>query len=288
MVPELNKLILSRYIISRHLASGGMADVYLARDVVLNKEVALKFIKDKSFNNDFEYEQFKNEARVLGTFNHPHIMKIYNVGEYNGVPFTSFELLKGKTLKEVLDNRGKLSFDEAIDYILQILDAVNNMHEKEVLHNDLKPDNMIVLIDGNIKIFDFGIATHAFDRESKELHGTIKYLAPEVLQYRKYSYQSDIYSLGVVLYEFLTGHVPFDEDDPKTLIEKYLASPFPSIKKYISLSNANDLDYVISKACDKNLAVRYKSVKEFASDVRCIKNKEKLKKGSFLSRLLNK
>lgn len=288
MIPELNKLILSRYIISRHLASGGMADVYLAQDVVINKKVALKFLKDKSLYNDFEFEQFKNEARFLGTFNHPHIMKIYNVGAYNGTPFTSFELLKGKTLKEVLDNRGKLSYDEAVDYMLQVLDAVNNMHEKEVLHNDLKPDNIFVLSDGNIKICDFGIATHVFDRESKELHGTMKYLAPEVLQSRKYSYQSDIYSLGVVLYEFLTGRVPFDYDDPKELIEHYLAYPIPSVKKYISLSNYDDLDYVISKACNKNLTIRYKNVKEFISDLNKIKKREKLKKGSFFGKLFSK
>ena len=216
------------------------------------------------------------------------LMKIYNVGTYNGTPFTSFELLKGKTLKEVLDNRSKLSYDEAVDYMLQILDAVNNMHEKEVLHNDLKPDNIFVLSDGNIKICDFGIATHAFERESKDLHGTIKYLAPEVLQSRKYSYQSDIYSLGVVLYEFLTGRVPFDKDDPKELVELYLASPIPSIKKYISLSNADDLDYVINKACNKNLTLRYKSVKEFIADMKSIKKREKLKKGSFFGKLFNK
>ena len=98
MTPEFNKLLLSRYIISRHIASGGMADVYEAQDIVKNKTVALKFLKDKSLYNDFEIEQFKDEARFLAAFNHPHIMKIYNVGEYNGVPFQSFELIKGKTL----------------------------------------------------------------------------------------------------------------------------------------------------------------------------------------------
>ena len=97
MTPEFNKLLLSRYIISRHIASGGMADVYEAQDIVKNKTVALKFLKDKSLYNDFEIEQFKDEARFLAAFNHPHIMKIYNVGEYNGVPFQSFELIKGKT-----------------------------------------------------------------------------------------------------------------------------------------------------------------------------------------------
>lgn len=288
MTPEFNKLLLSRYIISRHIASGGMADVYEAQDIVKNKTVALKFLKDKSLYNDFEIEQFKDEARFLAAFNHPHIMKIYNVGEYNGVPFQSFELIKGKTLKEVLDNRGKLSFDEAVDYLLQIVDAVSNMHEKEILHNDIKPDNLFLLSDGNIKICDFGIVTHANSKEQKELHGTVKYLAPEVVQYHKQSYQSDIYSLGIVFFEFLTGKVPFDIDVPKTLIETYYSSDFPSLKKYISLPNIDDLDYVISKACNRNLTLRYKTVKEFANDLNAIKRHEKIKKGSFLSRLLSR
>ena len=115
---ELNKLIHSRYIISRHLASGGFAEIYEAQDVVIDRAVALKFLKVRSLYNDDDIEQFKNEARFTAMFNHPHIMSIYNVGEYDGQPFVSYELLKGKTLKEVLDNRGKLSFDESIDYFL--------------------------------------------------------------------------------------------------------------------------------------------------------------------------
>ena len=170
-VIELNKLILSRYIISRHLASGGMADIFEANDIVTNKVVALKFLKEKYLESDYELELFMNEARYTAMFNHPHIMKIYNVGEYEGQPFASYEIFKGKTMKEVLDSRGKLSYDESIDYMLQILDAVNCMHSKEVLHNDLKPDNLFLLSDGNIKICDFGIATHTFDKEEKEVFG---------------------------------------------------------------------------------------------------------------------
>ena len=171
MIPEFNKLILSRYIISRHIASGGMADIYEANDIVINKVVALKFLKQKSLDNDYEVELFKNEARFTAMFSHPNIMKIYNVGEYNGQPFVSYELLRGKSLKEVLDNRGKLSYDESLDYMFQILDAVNHMHSKEIIHNDLKPDNLFLLSDGNVKICDFGIATHSFDKEQKEILG---------------------------------------------------------------------------------------------------------------------
>jgi len=288
MTPEFNKLILSRYIIYRHIASGGMADIYEARDIVTNKNVALKFLKDRSLYDDSDIEQFKDEARNIAAFNHPHIMKIYNVGEYNGVPFQSFELIKGKTLKEVLDNRGKLSFDEALDYLIQILDAVSNMHEKGILHNDLKPDNILLQFDGSIKICDFGIVTRVRSRPLKELRGTIKYLAPEVIQYHRQSCQSDIYSLGIILFELLTGKVPFNIDNAKELIEVYYSSEFPSLKKYISLQDVDDLDYVISKACNRLLSSRYKSAKEFAYDLKIVKRHEKLRKGSFLSRLLSK
>ena len=285
MAIELNKLILSRYIVSRHLASGGMADVYEAQDIVINKIVALKFLKEKLLDDDDAIEQFKNEARYTAIFNHPHIMRIYNVGVYGKQPFVSYEILKGKSLKEVLDNRGKLSFDESINFMLQILDGVNHMHEREVLHNDLKPDNIFLLSDGNIKSCDLGISTHAFDREKKELLGTLNYLAPEVLQNKKYSYQSDIYSLGIMLFEFITGRIPFLGVTSKEIIESHFNEDIPSIKKYTTLPNVDDLDYVISKACNSVITNRYKSVKEFINDLTKIKRHEKLKKGNFFTRL---
>ena len=285
MAIELDKLILSRYILSRHLASGGMADIYEANDIVTNKVVAIKFLKSKFLEDDYNIELFKNEARITAIFSHPHIMKIYNVGEYNGQPFVSYELLKGKTLKEVIDNRGKLSFDESIDYMLQILDAVNEMHEREILHNDLKPDNMILLIDGNIKICDFGIATHIFDREQKETLGSLSYVAPEVIQNKKYSVQSDIYSLGVILFEFLTGKLLFNGKDSKEIIEAHYSENIPSLKKYISLDNVSDLDYIMNKACNKYPANRYKSVKEFISDLNKVKQHIRLKKVNIFKRI---
>ena len=285
MLLELNKLLLNRYILTRHLASGGMADVYEAEDKVINKVVAIKFLKECYIDKDDAVEQFKNEARFTAMFNHPHIMKIYNVGEYEHIPYVSYELLKGKTLKEVLDNRGKLSFDESINYMLQLLEAINNMHEKEILHNDIKPDNIFLLIDGNIKVFDLGIATHTFDRQQKEIFGSLNYFAPEVLQNKKYSVQSDIYSTGIMLFEFLTGRVPFFGDSIKEIISKHMSEEVPSIKKYISLPNADDLDYVINKATNKIISNRYKSCKEFIIDLNKILKHEKIKKDGIFSRL---
>ena len=285
MAIELNKLFLSRYIIYRHLASGGMADVYEANDVVIKKPVALKFLKSKYLDDAYQVQQFENEARSIAIFNNPHIMRIYNVGIYEGQPFVSYELLRGKTLKEVLDNRGRLSYDEAIDYMLQIVDAVSHIHEKEIIHNDLKPDNIFVLSDGNIKICDFGISSHINERNQKEAMGSILYLAPEVLQNRKLSVQSDIYSLGVMLFEFLTGHLPFFGRTQKEVIDAIVNEEFPSLKRFISLDNVDDLDYVINKASNRLAINRYKSIKEFASDLKKIKNHTKVRKGGLFARL---
>lgn len=282
---ELNKLILSRYMVYRHLASGGMADVYEAEDVVINKPVALKFLKTKLLDDPYQVQMFENEARFIAVFNHPHIMRIYNVGEYLGQPFVSYELLKGKTLKEVIDNRGRLSYDEAIDYIIQILDAVSHMHDKEIIHNDLKPDNIFLLRDGNIKLCDFGIATHIIEREHKETMGSVMYVAPEVLQNKKYSIQSDIYSLGIIFFEFLTGNVPFYGDSQKEILEAQMSQDIPSIKKFISLDNVADLDYIINKAANKNPMLRYKSIKEFIADVKKVKNHVKVRNNGIFSRL---
>ena len=284
MALELDKIILSRYILYRHLASGGMADIYEAQDVVNNKSVALKFLKEKSLNNEYERELFKNEARYLAIFNHPHIMKIFNVGEYEGIPFTSCELLKGKTLKEILDSRSKLSVDESLDYMTQILEAVIYMHRANIIHNDLKPDNILLLSDGNIKLCDFGIATHSFDKSQKEVLGSVNYLAPEVLQSHKYSEQSDIYSLGIILFELLTGYLPFEGENSKQVLEAHVNQNIPSVSKFINASNTEDLDYVIEKASSKSAINRYKSASEFLEDIKKIKRHESLKSKSFFKR----
>lgn len=284
MTLPLNRPILSRYILYRHLASGGMADIYEANDIVINKNVAIKFLKEKSLKNEYELELFKNEARYAAIFNHPHIMKIYNVGEYEGQPFVSYELLKGKTLKEVLDERGKLSFDEVIDYMLQILDGVDALHEREIIHNDLKPDNLFIVRDGTIKIVDFGIASHIYSKEQKETLGSVNYVAPEVLISKKRSYQSDIYSCGIILFELLTGRVPFEGAHSGEVINQLLKNDVPSIKKYTNISNIEDFDYIVNKATDKVNSNRYKTVKEFIADLNRLKRHERVKKSNVFMR----
>ncbi len=282
---ELNKIIENRYFVLRHLASGGMADIYEAKDIVTSKEVTLKFLKEKSLDNDLEVEQFKSEARFLAMFNHQNIMKIYNIGEFENVPFMSLELLKGKTLKDVLDNRGKLSLDECIDYMLQILNATSYIHERGVLHNDLKLDNIFVQNDGYLKIIDFGISTHNNSKEKKNLLGSLNYLAPEVMINKKYSVQSDIYSLGIIFYELLTGTLPYRGNDLESIYKSKVNDQVNSISKYVLSKNYHDVDYIILKAIDKSVLNRYKSDKEFIADLTKLKRREPLKETSIFKRI---
>ena len=284
----LNKLIASRYIISRYVASGGMAEIYEANDVILNKPVALKFIKDKYLENSEALEQFKNEARYTSIFNHPNIMRIYNVGEYESRPYMSSELLKGRTLKEVLDNRGKLSFDEVIDYMNQILLGSETIHEHGILHNDFKPDNLYLLFDGTIRICDFGAATHSSNREEKRILGTVNYLAPEVILNKKYSVQSDIYSLGIIFYELLTGELPFSGNTAQEVLEAHASGEVVTISRNCNYTNNADIDFVINKAINRTVSNRYKTDRDFINDLTKVKNHEPIVKKGFFQRLFKK
>lgn len=278
MTLELNKLIDSRYILFRHVASGGMADIYEAQDVILNKPVALKFLKEKYLQDPDSVEQFKNESRFVSIFNHPNILHIYNVGQYAGRLYVSYELLKGKTLKDILDNRGKISIDEALDYMSQILLGVKQMHELGILHNDLKPDNLYLLYDGTIRIVDLGAASHISSKIEKHILGTINYLAPEVVTSKKYSTQSDIYSLGIVLYELLTGEVPFCYENSKDIMKVHNKDEIVKVKERYLTVNVNDINYMINKAIYFNPSHRYKSAKEFLDDLNKIKAHLPIKK----------
>ena len=212
-------------------------------------------------------------------------MRIYNVGEYQSRPYISYELLKGKTLKEILDTRGNLSFDESIDYMLQILNAMQLVHSLGVSHNDLKPDNLFLLVDGTIKVCDFGIATHISSKEEKHILGTANYLAPEVITSKKYSVQSDIYSLGIIFYELLTGELPFEGESSKEVLEAHVKGKTVSVASRLLNNYSKDIDYVINKAIDPSISARYKSDKDFINDLIKIKNHEPLQKEGFIKRI---
>lgn len=282
---SLGQTIDSRYILFRYVASGAMADIYEAQDTIYNKPVALKFLKEKYLESKETLEQFKNEARFASIFSHVNIMKIYNVGEYQSRPYISYELLKGKTLKEILDNRGNLSFAESLDYMLQILNGIDEVHSLGITHNDLKPDNLFLLVDGTIRICDFGIATHISSKEENRILGTVNYLAPEVILNKKYSVQSDLYSLGIIFYELLTGDLPFEGESSKEVLEAHVKGKTVSTKYRLLDAYNPDIDYVINKAISSNVGGRYKTAKEFTADLNKIKTHTPINNGGLFKRI---
>lgn len=289
MILPLNKLVDDRYIPTRFIASGGMAEIYEANDTYCHKTVAIKVIKEQFKDSIFEMERFKNEARYASMFSHPHIIKIYNIGKYQDNFFISFELMRGKTLKDMLDSRGYLSKDDAINYVLQLLDATKHIHERKVLHNDIKPENIFMFLDGNIKLIDFGIATH-FNEEADKVNVSILYTAPEVLRSGYYSIQSDIYSTGVLLFELLTGKNPFDKyTKTEEVINYRLQADVPSIRGLVHFSDGVDsLNYVITRATNKVINARYKNDDEFIADLLKIKEGQRLGKRNIFQRIFAK
>ena len=271
MIFTPNTLIDSRFIITSFLTSGGMAEIYEAFDTYTQKAVALKVIKKEYLDSFEDVERFQNEARYTAMFSHPNIIKIYNVGEYRKTFFISYELMIGKTIKQYLDERGRLDEDEAISVLLQVLDATNHIHERGIIHNDIKPDNLFLFHDGNVKLLDFGIAKHIDDEKPDRINASVVYASPEVLRTADFSIQSDIYSLGVILFELLTGKTPYMKKNTKEEIHAHLYENIPSISKYISTKNLKTLDTIINRATNRNLDLRYKSDKEFTNDLLKIK-----------------
>ena len=288
MALPINKLIDNRYIITKLIGSGGMAEIYEANDTFTHKKVAIKIIKDQFEDDLFELERFETEARLVSAFNHPHIVKIFNIGTYEHKMFISYELATGKTLLEYLDNRSHLSKEEAVEYILQILSATKHIHERGIIHNDLKPGNMVKSFDGNIKLLDFGIASHLGDNFKDKVVASIQYAAPEVLTSKAYSIQSDIYSLGIILFELLTGRTPFMKPTADEEIKAHQFEEIPSISNFVNVNNYQDFDFVIKKATNINLKNRYKSDDEMIADINKIKKGLPLKEKTFLERLFGR
>ena len=288
MVLALNKLLNSRFIITKYLGAGGAGEIYEANDTYTRKSVAIKILQEKYLANMEEIDRFENEARFSSMFSHPHIIKIFNFDYYNRLPFISFELLRGKTMKDYLDERGKIQPEEAIKLMMQIMEGVAHIHSRGILHNDLKPDNLFLFYDGAVKISDFGIATHFVYEKPNTLKCSVVYAAPEVLVSQKYSVQSDIYSLGIIFYELLTGKTPYMRKTTQQEIDAHINESIPTIRNHVEILEAEKYDYVIKKATDKNLNKRYKTVEEMLTDILKIKNHETIIRPGLFRRLFKK
>ena len=290
---RVNDVIGQRYKIISELGKGGMSDVYEARDVIFRREVALKIIKYENAKRIDNLISFQNEARFSAAFNHPNIVKIYDYGEYNNLPYIVTEYVKGQTLRDVLDYKRCFSLNESCSIMLQLCDALIEVHSKNIVHRDIKPQNVYYASDGEIKLGDFGISVLLGSgmnvNENKKVMGTAQYLAPELVYGEKATFQSDIYAMGITFFELLTGRVPFDGKNPHDVavmqVEKEVPSPLT-----INPDLPKEVEYIIFKAVNKNLDERYKSVNEMKKDILSLYKNKKImrKRGSLFARIFGR
>jgi serine/threonine-protein kinase len=259
-------LVDDRYEVGRRLGSGGMADVYLAHDRQLGRDIALKVLH-RRFARDGQFvERFKREAQSAAGLQHPHVVGIYDRGEHDGTYYIAMENLPGRTLRQVVNEEAPLDQERTIAYGLQILDAAGFAHRNGIVHRDFKPHNVICGPDGQLKVTDFGIARAGASEmtETGSIMGTAQYLSPEQAQGQPVDAASDLYSIGVMLYEMLVGRVPFDGDTAVAIALRHVSdAPVPIRQLRPDVHPA--LEAAIMRALEKDPAARYASAEEFAA-----------------------
>lgn len=266
----IGKILGNRYEILEKIGTGGMATVYEAKCKLLNRKVAIKVLKDE-FSTDSEFiKRFQIEAQSAASLSHPNIVSIYDVGNEDGLHYIVMELIKGKTLKEVIMEKGRLEWEEAADIASQIASGLEQAHKNHIVHRDIKPHNIIITKDGVAKVTDFGIAK-AVSNSTINAYGTtvgsVHYFSPEHARGGYTDEKSDIYSLGVVLYEMVTGRLPFDGDTPVSVALKHLQeTPVPPIDIVPTIPKA--LNDIIVKAMKKEISERYSSAAEMNADLK--------------------
>lgn len=262
-------VVANRYEVVQHIGQGGMADVFLAIDTILNRHVAIKILRSDQSTDAISILRFEREAQAATTLAHPNIVEIYDVGEYKNHHYIVMEYVAGKTLKKVIRDRAPLLNLEAVDTMKQLTSAVAEAHKRGIIHRDIKPQNVIVKSDGSLKILDFGIATakgSAQLTQANNVMGSVHYLAPELAKGEPASPQSDIYALGIVFYEMLTGDVPFKADQAIQIALQHMREPMPSVRK----ANPNvpqSVENIIIRATAKNPKLRYQSCDEMLNDL---------------------
>ncbi|MDB8643531.1 Stk1 family PASTA domain-containing Ser/Thr kinase [Streptococcus australis] len=267
---KIGKIFAGRYKIIRQIGRGGMADVYLARDLILDgEEVAVKVLRTNYQTDPIAVARFQREAKAMADLDHPNIVRITDIGEEDGQQYLAMEYVAGLDLKRYIKENAPLSNEEAVRLMGQILLAMRLAHTQGIIHRDLKPQNVLLTSDGNAKVSDFGIAV-AFAETSltqtNSMLGSVHYLSPEQARGSKASVQSDIYAMGIIFYEMLTGHIPYDGDSAVTIALQHFQKPLPSIIE----ENKNvpqALENVVIKATAKKLSDRYKSVAEMYVDL---------------------
>lgn len=266
-----------RYEIICSVGEGGMANVYLAYDVILNRKVAVKILRGDLAEDEKFVRRFQREAIAASSLNHPNIVEVYDVGEDDGKYFIVMEFVEGKTLKQLIKKRGALTLAEVVDIMLQLTSAIACAHESYIIHRDIKPQNVIILEDGRLKIMDFGIAAQLNSNEltqTNSVMGTVYYLPPEQANGTATTTKSDIYSLGILMYELVVGKVPFRGESPVEVAIKQMKESIPDIVSY-NPDIPQSIENIILKACAKNPKNRYDSALEMHEDLKTALNKDR-------------
>lgn len=264
-----NRRISERYEIKQLIGGGGMADVYLARDIILDRDVAVKLLKPQ-FSEDEEFiRRFRREAQAATSLTHPNVVNIYDVGEEDKLYYIVMEYIEGFTLKDYIQQKGKLTVHETIHIMEQITSAIQHAHENHIIHRDIKPHNILIDTRGVAKVTDFGIAramSEATITHTNSILGSVHYLSPEQARGGHVTYKSDIYSLGIVMYEMLAGEVPFKGDTAVSVAIQHLQSQLPYIRDK-DPTIPQSVENIIIKAAAKDPINRYGSAREMLEDL---------------------
>lgn len=268
-----NRLLAGRYELIQKTGEGGMAIVYKGKDRLLNRYVAIKILRPEFTKDEKFIENFIRESQAAAGLTHPNIVGVYDVGREGNIYYIVMELVEGKSLSEIIEEKGRLGYKQAVDYAIQIAQALSLAHKNQIVHRDVKPHNVLVTNQGVAKLADFGIAMPVADgtmeEKSDKVMGSVHYFSPEQARGAYVDERSDIYSLGVVIYEMLTGHVPYDGDNPVNIALMHINNPFPSAKEEVP-EVPYQLDRIIHKATEKFQSKRYKKVDEMIDDLKSI------------------
>lgn len=261
--------ISDRYQIIKSIGEGGMANVYLAYDTILDRNVAVKVLRGDLSSDEKFVRRFQREALSASSLSHPNIVEVYDVGEDNGQYYIVMEYIEGKHLKELLKKRGKLTLSEVIDIMLQITDGMSMAHDSYIIHRDIKPQNIMIQENGVVKITDFGIAMAMNATQltqTNSVMGSVHYLPPEQANGKGSTLQSDIYSMGILMYELLTGKLPYKGDNAVEIALKHLKETLPSIKEELP-DLPQSVENIIIRAAAKNPKNRYSDAREIHEDL---------------------
>ncbi|MDO9408898.1 Stk1 family PASTA domain-containing Ser/Thr kinase [Patulibacter sp.] len=272
---RVGQTIDGRYLVERRLGTGGMAEVYGCEDLQLGRHVALKVLHEQLAEDPDVVARFRRESQSAAGLQHPHIVQVFDRGDWDGIPYMAMELVDGVTLKDVIRDQAPLDPVKTIDQISQVLDALRYAHKRGLVHRDIKPQNVLVGPDGDLKVADFGIARAVDDLQMTQtgmIVGTAHYLSPEQASGQPITTSADLYSVGVVLFEMLTGRMPFDGDQPVAIALKHVNEDPPALS-IVNPEVPGDLEYVVLRSMSKQPEDRFEDAEEFIAALQGVRHR---------------